>query len=277
MHKIPVEALEKVCAGIEGTYGLHIYVNETGEEYCVGGENMLHAASTIKVPILALLLRDARDGKIDLNSKIGIAQGNRASGSGILKMMDPSTELTIYDMMLLMITYSDNTATNVCIDAAGGTERVTEFCREMGLPNTVLDHKLSLTREYPVPPNRSCAADMGKIMKLISRGEFVDAEVSRGILRFMTCQKLLTKFASGVPYEEWSDPRRDAPLPKEGYISLASKGGTLTGKGISHDVAVVTLPDGRRYTMVLYSKTESTAAMNKVFAEIARLMYEAMK
>ena len=123
---IPVETLTRLCQEVEGTCGIYVSIPETGEKFCLNEDFQVYAASTIKIPVLCLLFRDAEQGRVDLSQTLVVSRENRVGGSGILQSLRPELEMSIFDLANLMMVMSDNIATNQIIDIVG-MERVRDF------------------------------------------------------------------------------------------------------------------------------------------------------
>ena len=281
VHKIPTKELETICAQFDGSYGLYASVPETGETFSIHGDQMFYSASTIKVPILGLLLRDGESGKINLDEKRVIAAENRVGGSGILQSLSPDLELSLRDIAELMIVLSDNTATNEIIDAVGGTGRINAFCQEQGLWQTRIYNKMMRKRSTEdsqrdvTTSNHTSARDLGYIMERIMDGSFVSPQVSRDMYRIMAGQRL-GKFSPSLPGADRFDPTKDPALPVEGRVIIAAKGGTLSNIGISHDTAIFVLPDGRKYSLTICTQARNVRQAQPLMGECARVLYQAM-
>ena len=90
------------------------------------------AASTVKVPLMVELYRQADRGERSLTDRIVLTAEMKAVGSGVLLHMSPGITLTLEDLIYLMISISDNTATNVLIDLAG-MDKVNSTIRSLGM------------------------------------------------------------------------------------------------------------------------------------------------
>lgn len=277
MRRIPTEELERICRGVDGDCGLYVYAPGAEEEtFSIQADLPFIAASTIKIPILAVLLQAAEQGKVDLERPLRLRPENRVGGSGILQSLRPEMELSLFDLAVLMMVLSDNSATNEVIDAVGMDE-VNRFCRENGYLHTVLGRKLQMKSSVGTPSqNFTSAGDLGRMLCAAAQSTLVTPEVSRTLLRIMAGQRL-QKFAAVLPAAEHFDPRAELQPPAEGKVLLASKGGTLTAPGISHDAAVFFLPDGRYYVMVMLTRTSNVKKALVPLGQAASAMYEAMK
>ena len=133
MKRIPEETLRQICSGIDGRYGLYVSLPEEGEVLQLHSDTVLYAASTIKIPILALLLKDSETGNLDLYKPLPLSAHNRVCGSGVLKLLSHEVALSLYDYAVLMIVLSDNCATNQIIDVLGMTHTFLGWQTELGL------------------------------------------------------------------------------------------------------------------------------------------------
>jgi beta-lactamase class A len=68
MKYIPEEKLREICSEINGTFGLYVSLPERGEKFTIDADVRYNAASTIKIPLLALLMKDFEDGRLDPTS-----------------------------------------------------------------------------------------------------------------------------------------------------------------------------------------------------------------
>ena len=275
MKQIPEEKMRQICSEIDGRYGLYVSLPDEGEVFELHSDTVLNSASTIKIPIMALLLRDFEEGRLDPETPEPLSEENRVRGSGILKAMSHSCKLSLYDYLVLMIILSDNSATNHIIDAVG-VDRVNAFCQENGWETTHLAGKLFLPK--PTLPdgttdfNHTTAKDLGNMMERILAEELVSPAASRTMMQIMAGQQH-GKFDLSLPVKKHQDPSKPlAPLP-EGYVYVANKGGTLVGKAL-HDAAIFLLPNGKRAVMALMTGTPDNAKTLEVFKKLSRALYD---
>ena len=279
MKYIPEEKLRAICGEICGDWGLYVSVPAAGEKLVINGAQPFVSASTIKVPLLALLLRDAAEGRVQLHEPYPITEENRVGGSGILCALNRDIRMDLFDYAELMIVMSDNIGTNQVIDAVG-MDRLDPFCREMGWPATHLGRKM-MTQGRLLPDgtreqNYTSAADLGDMMERIALGTMISPEISRTMLRILAGQRL-HKFGRALPTVERPDPHRDpAPAPA-GKLVVAGKGGTLTGNpNVSHDAAILLLPNGRQAVLVITTATPDNKQAEACMEQAARALYEAL-
>lgn len=94
------------------------------------------AASIIKVPVLIELFRLIERGEISLTDKMTLTQYYRAEGSGSLQYKAENSQWTIDKLARMMITESDNSATNMLMSKMGSMTDVNSAIRQWGLSGT---------------------------------------------------------------------------------------------------------------------------------------------
>ena len=105
--------------------------------------------------------RQAAAKKVDLSSTVVLKEQDKVPGSGILTShFTAERSFTLRDAVRLMIAFSDNTATNLVLDAVGmGSTAAT--METMGYPNTKIHSKV-FRRDTTVFPERSKQFGLGK-------------------------------------------------------------------------------------------------------------------
>lgn len=251
---------------IEGEVAVAFYNLSDPKDHLLINENEnFHAASTMKVPVMIELFQQAQQGKLDLNDSILLKNEFKSIVDGSPYSMDINadsddgmygrigTKVALNDLIYSMITVSSNLATNVLIELVGA-KKVTASMRDLGAGNIEVLRGVEDQKAYDRGlSNSTTAKDLMLIMKGIadhSAGTPEDCETMISILKDQ-------QFKDVIPHY----------LPEE--VSVANKTGSITG--VHHDAAIVYLPDGRAYILVLLSKelqdfekgTEQLAGISK--------------
>ena len=135
------DQLQGLIANFPGIAGVAVKTLDAGLTLAINADEIFPTASTIKIHVLTQLLVRAEAGEIDLQERLTIQPESHVLGSGVLAYLNGPTELTLLDIAILMIITSDNTATNLCIDAAG-LDATNELLRGLGLTATKLQRKM---------------------------------------------------------------------------------------------------------------------------------------
>ena len=277
MKLIPEAKLREICSEIDGKYGLYVSLPDEGEVFELYSDTVLNSASAIKIPIMALLLKDAEEGRLDLNRIVPLSEENRVTGSGILKVMSHGVALSLYDYAVLMLVISDNSATNQIIDAVG-IDRFNAFCKEMGWNDTHLAGKIFCPK--PILPdgtedfNRTSARDLANLMERILKEELISPEASRTMKQIMAAQQA-GKFDQSLPVKKHLDPSLPLPPVPENFVQVINKGGTLKGKAL-HDAAILLLPNGRRAVLTLMTSTPDNVKTMEIFKRVSKTLYDSL-
>lgn len=239
-----------------GQWGMALKDLTTGETILYNADELFIAASVIKIPIIIEAYRQDRQGKISLADLMELKAEEVVGGCGVLQVMHTGKYLTIRDVIVLMITVSDNTATNMMIDRLG-IEAINEVMQQMGVTRSVLRRKMfDLERARQGIKNEISPADVLRMLEALYRGTVVDKEACAEILNIMHYQQLNHKIPVQLP---------------EG-TKIAHKTGEDTGQ--THDVGIVYVPDHPYLLVVLSEHVPDTAVGHQVIARISRLAYE---
>jgi len=225
-------ALQRQISDFPGIAGVAIKELSTGQMLSINGDEIFPTASSIKIHVLTQLLVRAEAGAIDLQQRIAIQPESHVLGSGVLAYLAGPLDLTLLDIAILMIIASDNTATNICIDAAG-LAATNDLLRGLGLTETKLQRKMmdhiAAVREQE---NIATPNELVTMLELLHRDQPSPwvAQQALAILK----------------------------KPKHGFIDRALPGVTVANKpgwvdGAMCDVALVYLPR-RPYLVAMMSK-----------------------
>lgn len=227
--------LESMVAAYEGVGGLHIVDLTDGTRFTVRDDLVFPQASAIKVPILLELFRRAEQEPGLLERRVEMTDAVRTGGSGVLRHLTAGgSALSLEDYAVYMILYSDNTATNVLIDALG-MDAVNALSASLGAPDTRLQRKMIRPEESARGnENLSTPRDAAVIMERIATCDLP--------LSAASCDRVreILEIPKGGPIR---DPVPDA-------IPIAFKPGGITG--VATVWGLVDVPD-RPYVLVVMS------------------------
>jgi beta-lactamase class A len=225
-----------------GVLGLWVHDLEHDEIYGHQAERRFRPASTIKLFVLVELYRQQAARQVRMSDQVVVTARARVPGSGVIKDLSPGLRLTLKDAATLMITISDNTATNLLIDRLG-LAAINRGIRAAGFRDTRLGGKLF--RAGGLQRSASTPHDMGVLMSRIARGEALSRSASAGMRDILFREQSDTIVGRFLPYDPFATSQGRSPW------RIASKSGSL--RGVRHDVAYVVGPR-LRYVVALMSK-----------------------
>lgn len=199
------QQLKNIIDSSTATVGVAVIDLTTQQLVFTVNENMtLPQASAIKIPILMEVYKQAHAGNMELNKQIKVTQADKVGGSGVLQKMQQDTVLSIYQLCVLMMTRSDNIATNVIIRIVG-MDNVNKTMQEAGFSATRLQRKM-MDAEATAKgiQNMSTPAEAVAILNLLYQGKFINATVSKDILSVLkktarSGSRIAALLPSGVP------------------------------------------------------------------------------
>ena len=174
-------AIQPLLRDYKGDVAVAVYHFESNTLWSKRGEEPMPTASLIKLPVMIEAYRQVESGKVNLDQRIELRKEDMVQGSGILTShFSAGTTLSLRDAIRLMIVYSDNTATNLVVDAIG-LPSTTKTMKELGFPETQLNAKV-FRGDTSIAPGRSkkyglgstTALDMVNLLIKLKKGELAN-------------------------------------------------------------------------------------------------------
>jgi beta-lactamase class A len=238
------------------------------DELLIEPDVAFHAASTMKVPVLIELFRQARAGMLSLDDRIPIVNEFHSIVDGSTYTLDTGddSDVDVYkhvggkmsyrDLAEAMITVSSNFATNLIIEhlGAGNVQKTTNALGATGM------HVLRGVEDDKAFEkglnNSTTARALLTLMEAIANGKAVDRRASDEMAAILKRQKFNSRIPAGLP---------------SGTL-VAHKTGEITK--IQHDAAIVYAP--RRFVLVVLVRGLDDAKQGSALAaDITRVLYRA--
>jgi beta-lactamase class A len=247
-------AVEKLTAQTQGMTAGVLFVDlDTGDYLAQNDTQSFAAASTIKLPILVAFFQAVDAGTLHLNDPLTLQKQHIAGGSGSMQYDPPGTKYTALEVVRATIVSSDNTATNMLIEALGGIERLNQTFQQWGLTQTSIANVLpDLTGTNLTSPR-----DLAQLIASIASGQIVSLPSRDRILDIM------------------KETENDSLLPQglgKG-AKIAHKTGDIAS--ILADAGLVDLPNGKRYIAVaIVQRPTNDDRAGDLIRQISSLAYQ---
>lgn len=212
--------IDRITKSVNANWGIYMKCLETGEEIAINADQPMDTMSVIKIPLMVEAFRQIEAGMFALTDRVTLADGLKRPGTGVIRSLDAGANLTIKDLLTLMIIVSDNTATDLIYEKAGGVEPVNRLMQSYGLKSihaaTNAEAWFKALRAAPSPRvfheqgktpfGLSSPRDMGKLLEKIEKGEAVSkksSDMMLQILRGQVYSSRLPKYVTGfrVPHK----------------------------------------------------------------------------
>jgi beta-lactamase class A len=226
------EQLGQICAGFDGRIGLSAHNFQTGETVGCRAEEVFPTASIIKLPVLLTLMQQVQDGQYSLDDTIMLRRGDQIGGSGLLQFLSPGLTMPIRDWAFLMMSISDNLATNVLIDQVG-MEKVQAWLAEHDYPDVALRRKIDFTilNKDQNELGTATPAALTRMMTAVFHNKHLTPDACQEMLRMMN-KVGADRMGRYLPFEPFG-----SEVAEDAKLNLAGKTGSL--KGMRGQTAVV--------------------------------------
>lgn len=241
----------------------------TGDTLFINADSLVHAASTMKVPVMMRLFRESDARRLPLDRKLLLVNDFRSIVDGSHYALDPKVDgdtaiyaavgdsITIRDLIRHMITRSSNLATNTLI-ALADPDSVNAMMRGMGASKMIVLRGVEDQKAFDRGLNNlTTARDLAALLTTLETGRAA-ADTSTSQMRdILLAQAFNEKIPAGLP----------------AGVRVAHKTGDITA--IAHDAAIVYPPKRAPYVLVVLTKgfqDEKTA--DSLIANISRDVYQ---
>jgi beta-lactamase class A len=235
----------------------------------INSETEFHAASTMKVPVMIELFRQAEIGKLRLDEPLAIRNEFHSIVDGSVYQLsvgdDSDAEvykhvgktMTLRSLCEAMITVSSNFASNLLIERLG-VENVKATVKRLGADGMHVLRGVEDQKAFDKGlSNTTTAGALATLLQKLAAGQAVSATADAEMVAILKRQK----FNDGIP----------AGLPPG--IAVAHKTGTITK--IHHDAAIVYGP--RPYVLVILVRgIQDQKASAALMASISREVWTEM-
>ena len=240
--------LKNLLKSHKGTFAIALKNMDDGKSILINENEVFHAASTMKTPVMIEFFKKINEGKISSDDSLlinnefsSIVDGSKFelssfddSDEDIYENLGKyiSTDKLVYDM----ITRSSNFGTNLLIDYLNA-EDVNNTMKNIGAKNMKVLRGVGDLKAFDLGlSNTTTAADLLIIYEKLAMGKIVNNESSNRMIRILKDQvynDIIPKY-----------------LPEK--VEVAHKTGWISG--MRHDSGIVYVGNNEKYILVLLSK-----------------------
>lgn len=252
-----MKEIKKYLESRIGKYSFFFEDLKSGYVYGYNENVSMIAAGCMKLPIAVSLIKAVEDKKIDFMDKVKIQSSDKVFGTGIIHEFN-EREYTVFELLVIMLIQSDNTAANKIIDIVG-MEQINEDILAMGLKNTRLNRKTNDERiDTEGIENITSAYDLSKIWNHLSNGTFLSKENGQMLIDILRRQQIKNKIALYIPDDL--------------KVEISSKTGDK--KGVENDTALIELSKGRFAFTVLSQDVPNSVYGTVSLAKCGKMMWD---
>ncbi|MFF2011521.1 serine hydrolase [Streptomyces sp. NPDC058195] len=274
-------------AGCEGA--LCVQSLHDAAEFGLRADEPVVPASVVKVQVALEAETWFAEGRLDPRERVTLSAADRTPGPAGISLLDDDAVLSWRDMVVLMLTISDNHTTDALLRRIG-VESVNATAARLGLSGTVIrsglrtlldslgrdigradwedsvtwasgasteelaraDDRLLASRALdPLRGSRTTPRDMAGLLRLIWSDQAGPAAACARVRAVMARQLTKHRIASGFR------------LPAR----VAAKSGSLVGV-VRNEIGVISYPDGRRYAAAVFTRSRPGSDDSAISAAI---------
>jgi beta-lactamase class A len=268
--------LDSIADGSGARFGIWFKDLASGLSLSKNPSLVMHAASTMKTPVLLEVLRRVDAGTMKLSDELPVKNEFKSlvDGStfsiGLEESDGPTMKklggtATLEFLVTEMIVRSSNLATNLVLSLIGPAE-VQAFTDALGAPTVKVRRCVEDSKAFDKGLNNETdAAGMGTVMEAAVRSPRLSAAARSKAWEILTGQTFNEEIPAGLH-------------PQSGAV-VGHKTGSISS--VQHDAAIVRLPDGREYVLVLMADDfgANEEGRERVYAaakKMSRAAWEAM-
>lgn len=188
--------VDRVAAdGIRASVGLADVSGASDEVRLIGSRDSYNPASTIKMALLATVMRQADRGLLNLDAPISISPYTVVAGAGDLQNQTMPFTTTVRDVARRMVVLSDNTATNVLLYYVG-LPTVQALLDDLNLQTMKFNRQMFPGDKITEPANVIDVADAVTLLRAIHSGDLLSEASRKQVLDWMLAQEVDSKFGA---------------------------------------------------------------------------------
>ena len=220
--------------------GVYVIDPESDTQMSLNGDERMASASMIKLAIAACLLEEVEADELSLDDAYTLKDSDIVGGTGSLGGRGAGAKTTYGELLELMISESDNTATNIIIDKLG-MSAVNDTAKRLGLESTKLN-RLMMDEDAIAKgvENYTSAKDVAAILELAYQGELASKKASATLLKALREQQDSSGILAGLPGEA-TFAHKTGSLP-----TVQHDGGIVE---CDHDFIVVVMCGGNGFSL----------------------------
>ena len=242
------ESLQSQLIGLAAAYpsvhpAVYVWNYDDGSYVDINADEVFATASIIKLPVLVQLFRAIERNDLSIYDEMALTEYFRTEGSGSLQFKAEGSKYSIDDLARIMITDSDNSATNMLIAKLGSMTDINSGIRDWGLKKTHVENWLPDLSGT----NKTTAREMAQILYNIDNPAFLSVTSREKIFDYMghvhNNRLIQAGLGAGATF-----------LHKTGDI------GTMLG-----DAGIVYTPNNKKYIVVILANRPHNSPLGKEY------------
>lgn len=251
------QKVRQVIANEPGYFAIAVIDLASGQKW-IHGSRPMRSASLIKLFIMVEAFGQISAGQLGPAGNLSFSESERVGGAGLLQELPAGTSRTVLELIELMITESDNIATNLLIDRLG-MDRINARIKALGCPDSILRRKMmDFAAAATGVENLTSVMDVATVLAALHQGLCLDPVSDRQMCAIL----------------ERQTDRCKIPLLLPPNTICRHKTGELPGA--EHDAGIVSTSDCTYVVAIMSDNLPDQTSGCQAIAEISRTVYDCM-
>lgn len=246
--------ISNIFTGVKGNYSVVFKDLNENDSLSINNSKM-PSASTIKIYVMIEAYNQVNQGKISLRDTVTLNDSMIVGGSGVLQYEPVGTEVTIEELINLMMVESDNVAANILIDKLGMTN-INTTIKSLGCVDTELNRKMmDIEALNKGIENYTSVNDLSLVLEKLYKNQCIESQYDKLMLDTMKQHQLKSKIPNELP---------------EGVV-VAHKSGELGG--IENDAGIIYTDKGA-YVLCILTNNGTSSEQVMAISDVSREIYD---
>lgn len=237
------QKLDALVKDFRGDVGLYVRHVPSGRTAAIRADELFPTASMIKVCITMRLFEKIQEGKLDYHAALTYRDSLLYPGEDILGSFRDSAKIPLSEVVMLMLTMSDNTGSLWCQALADGGPAINEFLERNGFQSTRVNSRTPGRRSdwEKYGWGQTTPREMCQLLTMIRDGRAVSPAASEEMFRCLSRSYWDSEALSQIPP----------------FIHVASKQGAVDQS--RSEVVLVDAPSGDYVFCVITKNQRDTS------------------
>ncbi|RYC71135.1 serine hydrolase [Spirosoma sordidisoli] len=176
--------LQTALTGFRGDVGVYVRNLRTGQTVAINADTLFPTASTIKIPIQCGLFDKIHQGELTYGQVLTYKDSLRY-GDDIVGSLKDGAKIPLSEVVMLMETVSDNTASLWCQALAGGGAAINAWLDKNGFPQTRVNSRTPGRKGYwsQYGWGQTTPRELANLLVYIREGKAVSPDASDEMYR----------------------------------------------------------------------------------------------
>ena len=183
--------IANLLQGFNGDVGVYVYDMSKNEIAAVNADTIFPTASMVKVPIFIGLMHKIHNGELTYHQDMLFTDSVRYSeGQEILGSFKDSQKIALNELVMLMMSMSDNGASLWLQGLSGGGTQINKYMDSLGMKYTRVNSRTPGRKENynQYGWGQTTPREMATLMQLIVENKIIDKQIGERMVRMMSRQ-----------------------------------------------------------------------------------------